>query len=423
MGRFFRDINLTKILINTYVYYAHWKRKWNGCEEEHMQRREIHGVKWIGAAVALMLVVSLPAVSQNRNVPQGELVSERLSSQQADFGLVRVVEGLSHPWAAAFLPDGGMLITERPGRLLLLRGGELQSVSGLPDIYAGGQGGLLDVALHPDYTRNGLVYLTHSVSGPGGAGTALYRARLEGTQLRDGEELYRLPRLTGTRRHFGSRIVFGPNGYLYMTIGDRGNRDRAQRLDDAAGSTLRFNSDGSIPEGNPFVDREGARPEIYSYGHRNAQGMAVHPGTGEIWQHEHGPRGGDEVNIIRPGANYGWPKVTYGEEYSGGSIGIGTDAPRFESPIIHWTPSIAPSGMSFYNGDEFPGWKGDVFVGALAGKHLRRLELSGDRVVDQELLLHRSIGRIRDVLEGPGGRLWLLTDEDNGALYRLDPVR
>ncbi len=387
-----------------------------------MRRFGVYSFVVVGA-VLMLLVLPFTASAQSRSMSQGEIVSERERSQQAEFRIVRVLEGLSHPWAVEFLPDGGMLITERPGRLLLLRGGELQRVTGLPDIYAGGQGGLLDVALHPDYVRNGLIYLTHSASGPGGAGTVLYRSRLDGSSLRDGEELYRLPHLTGTRRHFGSRIVFGPEGYLYMTIGERGNRHRAQRLDDAAGSTLRFNSDGSIPESNPFVGRSGARPEIYSYGHRNAQGMAVHPETGEIWQHEHGPRGGDEVNIIRPGANYGWPKVTYGEEYSGGSIGIGTDAPRFESPVLHWTPSIAPSGMSFYTGELFPEWKGDLFVGALAGKHLRRLELQGDRVTDQELLLHRSIGRVRDVLEGPEGRLWLLTDEDNGALYRLEPAR
>ena len=206
-----------------------------------------------------------------------------------------------------------------------------------------------------------------------------------------------------------------------MSIGDRGDRFRAQQLDDAAGSTLRFREDGSVPQDNPFTDRRNALPEIYSYGHRNAQGMAVHPATGEVWQHEHGPRGGDEVNIIKPGANYGWPRVTYGEEYTGGEIGIGTDAPQFESPVIHWTPSIAPSGMSFYTGERFPEWRGDIFVGALAGKHLRRLELEGRRVVDQEVLLKNRIGRIRDVEVGPDGRLWLLTDEDNGALYRLEP--
>jgi aldose sugar dehydrogenase len=369
-----------------------------------------------GFAVALLLLlVPLYAVGQSG------AAGRRINSEQADFGLVKEVDGLDHPWAMVFLPDGDMLISERPGRMLLYSGGELKAVTGLPDIYAYGQGGLLDIALHPQFAQNRWVYFTSSAAGPGGAGTALYRARLEGTRLIDGEQLYRLPRLTGTSRHFGSRIVFGKDGYLYMSIGDRGDRFRAQRLDDAAGSTLRLNPDGSIPDENPFTRRRGALPEIYSYGHRNAQGMAVHPQTDEIWQHEHGPRGGDEVNIIRPGANYGWPKVTYGEEYSGGEIGMGDDAPEYESPLIHWTPSIAPSGMSFYTGNLFPEWQGDVFVGALAGRHLRRLELEGSRVVKQEVLLKNRIGRIRDVEVGPQGKLWLLTDEDNGTLYRLEP--
>lgn len=371
---------------------------------------------YIGAIFTVLLLMLLPlyAAGQSDN-------PELIRSEQAEFHLVKEMDGLEHPWAMAFLPDDAVLITEREGRMLLYENGELKPVSGLPSIYASGQGGLLDIALHPDFERNRWVYFTYSVSGSGGAGTALYRARLEGTRLRDGEQLYRLPKLSGAGQHFGSRIVFGPDGYLYMTIGDRGQRARAQQLDDAAGSTLRFNPDGSIPEDNPFADRQEALPEIYSYGHRNAQGMAVHPETGEIWQHEHGPRGGDEVNIIEAGANYGWPRVTYGEEYSGGEIGIGNDAPQFESPLIHWTPSIAPSGMSFYTGDLFPEWEGDIFVGALAGQHLRRLELEGRRVVSQEVLLEKRIGRIRDVAVGPDGRLWLLTDEDNGALYRLEP--
>jgi len=352
---------------------------------------------------------------------QRQAASERIVSDQASFQLVRVADGLRNPWGMAFLPDNGILITERPGQLRIWRDGRLSAVSGLPEIYASGQGGLLDIAVHPDFERNGLVYFTCSVSGPGGAGTALYRARLEGTSLRGGEELYRLPRLTGTRVHFGSRIVFAPDGTLYMSIGDRGDRTRAQRLDDAAGSTLRLNDDGSIPQDNPFADRRNALPEIYSYGHRNAQGMAVHPETGRIWQHEHGPKGGDEVNIIKPGANYGWPQVSFGEEYRGGSIGTGTEAPGIEAPLIHWIPSIAPSGMIFYAGDLFPEWRGDLFIGALAGMHLRRLELDGDRIVSQEVLLDRKIGRIRDVRQGPDGHLWLLTDASNGVLYRLEP--
>ena len=378
-----------------------------------LQLRSFHIIGF--AAALLLLLAPLHAAGQSGTAAQ------RIRSEQAEFHLVKEIDGLDHPWAMAFLPDGEVLISERAGRMLLYSDGELKSVTGLPDIYASGQGGLLDIALHPGFEQNRWIYFTYSAAGPGGAGTALYRARLDGTRLRDGQLLYRLPRLSGSSRHFGSRIVFGPDGYLYMSIGDRGDRFRAQRLDDAAGSTLRFNPDGSIPADNPFHGRRDALAEIYSYGHRNAQGMAVHPETGEVWQHEHGPRGGDEVNIIRPGANFGWPNVTYGEEYSGGEIGVGTDAPEYESPRIHWTPSIAPSGMSFYTGNLFPEWQGDIFVGALAGRHLRRLELDGRRVVDQEVLLKNRIGRIRDVEVGPDGKLWLLTDEDNGALYRLEP--
>ena len=359
-------------------------------------------------------ILTFPAAAQGRT-------SEAIVSDQAAFRLVRVLEGLKNPWAMAFLPDGGILITERPGQLKLWRDGRLSAVRGLPDIYASGQGGLLDIAVHPDFGENRLIYFTYSASGPGGSGTALYRARLDGNELRDGEELYRLPRFTGTRVHFGSRIVFAPDGTLYMSIGDRGDRTRAQQIDDSAGSTLRFNDDGSIPDDNPLAGRVGALPEIYSYGHRNAQGMAVHPQTGRIWQHEHGPRGGDEVNILKPGANYGWPAVTFGEEYRGGSIGTGTAAPGIEPPLLHWTPSIAPSGMSFYTGNLFPEWRGNLFVGALAGKHLRRIELDGERAVSQEVLLKDRIGRIRDVRQGPDGFLYLLTDAADGSLYRLEP--
>jgi glucose/arabinose dehydrogenase len=226
---------------------------------------------------------------------------------------------------------------------------------------------------------------------------------------------------SGAGQHFGSRLAFLPDGTLLFTIGDRGARDRAQDLGDHAGSTLRINDDGSIPADNPFVGRAGALPEIYTYGNRNAQGMAVQPGTGLVWQHEHGPRGGDEVNIIEAGKNYGWPLITYGEEYFGGKIGD-TAKRGLEQPLLYWTPSIAPSGMAYYTASAFPNWKGDLFVGALAGRHLRRLEVEGRRVVRQEVLLLDTLGRIRDVRQGPDGYLYLLTDERDGALYRLEPA-
>jgi aldose sugar dehydrogenase len=373
----------------------------------------------ITSLLAALFVLLLPVLLFSAP----NVLEERVSSQKADFRLVQLQDGLHHPWSMAFLPDGSMLVTERRGRLYRFHDGRLEQISGLPSIHAGGQGGLLDLAIHPDFIRNSYIYFTYSVSGRGGAGTALYRARLEGSSLKDGKELYRMPGLSSGGVHFGSRPVFAPDRTLYMTIGDRGERNRAQRLDDAAGKTLRFNDDGTVPEDNPFRNRRNGLPEIYSYGHRNAQGMAVHPQTGRIWQHEHGPRGGDEVNIISPGANYGWPVVSYGEEYRGGSIGTGTSAEGIKDPLIHWTPSIAPSGMSFYFSSVFSGWRGSLFAGALAGTHLRRLEIEGEKVVHQESLLSGRIGRIRDVAEGPEGFLYILTDERNGALYRLEPVQ
>jgi glucose/arabinose dehydrogenase len=345
------------------------------------------------------------------------------SAYSSDFNIVKVLDNLENPWSLAFLPGNSVLVTERSGSLLLYKNSAAVRVSGLPAIHADGQGGLLDIALHPDFKSNQLVYFTYSFSERGESGTALYRGKLEGTRLAEGGVLYKLPKLSSSGVHYGSRIVFAPDGTLYMTIGERGDRHRAQKLDDAAGATLRFNDDGSIPEDNPFRGKGGALPEIYSYGHRNAQGMAVHPETGEIWQHEHGPKGGDEVNIIRPGANYGWPLVTYGLEYSGRVISRETSAPGIEEPVLHWTPSIAPSGMMFYSGKLFPRWKGNLFAGALAGQHLRRVELKGKKVVEEEMLLEKKIGRIRDVREAPDGTIWLITDERKGALYRIEPLQ
>ena len=227
----------------------------------------------------------------------------------------------------------------------------------------------------------------------------------------------------GTTRHFGSRMVFAGDGTLFITIGDRGEMERAQDLGDHAGKVIRIYDDGSIPADNPFVNTRGALPEIYSYGHRNAQGMAVHPVTGELWLHEHGPRGGDEVNIVKPGANYGWPVVTYGIDYSGAVISRETSRPGIEEPELYWVPSIAPSGMTFLTGTKFPGWEGDLFVGALVGQHLRRVDMEAGEVNGQEMLLERTVGRIRDVREGPDGDIWILTDAARGGLYRITPER
>lgn len=334
-----------------------------------------------------------------------------------------LAEGLEHPWALAFLPDGGMLITERPGRLRLLHKGRLGTVSGLPDIVAKGQGGLLDVALHPGFKENRWLYLSYSESGEGGMGTAVGRGQLQGNRLTNWQTLFRLAPKTSKRQHFGSRLVFDGKGYLYITLGDRGQRHRAQDLADHAGSLIRLHDDGRIPEDNPFAGMPARRAAIYSYGHRNIQGAALHPKTRQLWTHEHGPQGGDELNIIKPGSNYGWPVITYGKEYGTGfSIGEGTSRTGMEQPVYYWAPSIAPSGMSFYTGDKFPNWQGDLFIGSLKFDSLVRLELEGNSVIAEQRMLQGRLGRIRDVRQGPEGYLYLLTDEDNGKLVRLAPL-
>ncbi|MBP9943359.1 MAG: PQQ-dependent sugar dehydrogenase [Desulfomicrobium sp.] len=351
--------------------------------------------------------------------------AEEFSSRHHRFRVTTVAGGLEHPWSLAFLPGGDMLVSERPGRLRIIRGGVLQDapVQGLPQIRARGQGGLLDLLPHPDFARNHILFFSYSAEYGNGVTTHVARARLEHDTLKDVNVIFRAEPASTGRVHFGSRLSHDRQGRLYVSVGDRGQMRRAQQLDDHAGKILRINEDGSVPEDNPFVGQENAWTEIYSYGHRNPQGMAVHPKTGEIWTHEHGPRGGDEINIIHPGVNYGWPVVTLGIDYTGFSIGDGLKhMPGMEDPIHEWTPSIAPSGMAFYTGDAFGAWKGNLFVGALSHRHLARLELSGQVVVGEERLLESLGLRIRDVRVGPEGSLWLLTDHDPGQVLRLDPL-
>ena len=337
-----------------------------------------------------------------------------------------LTRGLNHPWSLTFLPDGRTLVSERPGRLRLIAAdGTLdpRPVEGLPPIHQYGQGGLLDIALHPDFARNHLVYFSYAEQGPRGYGTAVASGVLDGHSLRDVQVIFRLLPKTAKTYHFGSRLVFDRQGHLFITLGDRGGRMRAQDLGDYAGSLIRVNEDGSVPRDNPFVGREGAHPEIYSYGHRNMQGAALNPWTGRTWTHEHGPQGGDELNIPEAGKNYGWAVITYGAEYgSGAPIGEGTHKPGMQQPIYYWVPSIAPSGMAFYTGDRFPNWRGDLFVGSLKFRLLVRLHLDGDRVVREERMLEDELGRIRDVRQGPDGLLYLLTDADDGMLVRLAPA-
>ena len=334
-----------------------------------------------------------------------------------------LAEGLDHPWAMAFLPDGGLLVTERSGQLLRLdpATGKRRAIGGVPEVDARNQGGLLDVALHPDFADNRQVYLTWSGACDGGNATHLGRGRLTAGRLADFETLFVATPCVASTKHFGSRLAFDGDGHLWMTVGERGQRERAQDLGDHNGAVLRLNADGSVPADNPFVERADARDAIFSYGHRNPQGMAMHPETGRIWIHEHGPRGGDEINLPEAGANFGWPKQTYGREYHGPEIAP-DEVPGIVGPIHQWTPSIAPSGMAFYTGSRFPQWRGDLFVGALALTHLARLELDGTEVVAEHRLLADRGWRIRAVAQGPDEALYVLTDHDNGRLVRVTPA-
>jgi aldose sugar dehydrogenase len=376
-------------------------------------------MKFLAAAHAATCIGTVLALSSSISGAQIVATAEHT------FRVVKLVEGLEYPWGLAFLPDGRMLVTERPGRLRIVQNGKLvpQPVAGLPQVAAVGQGGLLDVALHPRFGENGLVYLSYVARGDGGVGTEVIRARLAGGRLEDVKIIFRQLPKSGGGRHFGSRLVFDREGYLYITLGDRGEMERAQKPDDHAGSVIRLHDDGRVPADNPFTGKPGWKPEKYTLGNRNMQGAALHPQTGRLWTHEHGPQGGDEVNVMRGGANYGWPIITYGVNYGFGTrIGEGSHKAGMEQPLYYWVPSIAPSGMAFYTGDKFPRWRGDLFVGALRDELLVRLKLDGEKVVQEERLLKGVLGRIRDVRSGPDGFLYLLNDEPRGVLARLEPV-
>ena len=370
------------------------------------------------ALVSMALGLLSPAAAQNSSA---QLRTDKLSVK-----VVALTNGLAHPWSMAFLPDGRMLVSEREGRLRLL-GADFKlhprPVEGLPEIVARGQGGLFDVVLHPDHARNGWVYWAYNAPGPGGWGTALARGQLQGHRMTNVQVLFSMLPKTRSNHHFGGRIVFDRQGMVYLTLGDRGEMERAQRLDDHAGSVIRLHDDGRIPADNPYVGRAGAKPEKWTLGNRNVQGAALHPVTGDIWSHEHGPQGGDEINLMRSGRNYGWPLVTQGVNYGSGTpIGEAKNKPGFEVPLHVWTPSIAPSGMAFVAGDRFPQWRGHLLVGALRGQVLVRLDVQNEKIVGEERLLEGLIGRIRDVRLGPDGLIYLLTDEAQGALLRLEPA-
>jgi len=378
-------------------------------------RHVLAGAAWLAAA-SLWPLAAMAQQPVRVNSSAGALTVETVAS------------GLEHPWGMAFLPDGRMLVTERPGRLRIVSAnGQLsQPLAGLPRIAARGQGGLLDVALDPNFAENRMIYMSFAAPGEGGgAATAVARGRLNaaGTALEGTSVIFQQQPAGNTGRHFGSRLVFGRDGNLFVTTGDRGNREMsAQDPDTHIGKVLRLRPDGSVPADNPFVGRAGTRPEIWSTGHRNAQGATLNPQTGELWTIEHGSRGGDEINIVRKGLNYGWPVITYGVDYSGAKIGEGQAKPGLEQPIHYWDPSIAPSGAVFYTGERYRGWQGSLFTGGLVSQMLVRITVEGGKVTGQERLLQSLNERIRDVRQGPDGLLYLLTDSGSGKLLRLRPA-
>jgi glucose/arabinose dehydrogenase len=382
-------------------------------------RRVLLPLAALVAAVALNVVLSAQATNR---------------STLHDYKVVTVADQLIQPWSIAFLPGGDMLITERPGRLRIVRNGKLlpQPVDGIPKVFHSSQGGLLEVMPHPDFAANRLLYISYSKPGAtdAEARTALIRGRFENDRLTDVKELFQA--VASGRNHFSGKIAFDGKGYLFLSAGDRqvppeGNLEAhpAQDLTNHHGKIIRLHDDGRVPTDNPFVSRAGAKPEIWSYGHRNVQGLAFHPETGDLWANEHGPQGGDELNRIQPGRNYGWPVIGFGVNYTTGSaIHAGTMRQGMEQPVRVWVPSIGISGMLFYTGDRFPQWKGNLFVGGMAGQQLSRLTLSGQRITNEEELVQQ-MGRIRDIRQGPDGLIYLVTDDRDGKptpVLRLEPV-
>lgn len=354
----------------------------------------------------------------------GPAAAEVYQSAKADFRLVTVAEGLEHPWSIAFLPDGSQLVTERSGRIRLITDGELAAspVANAPEAAAQGQGGMLDILLHPEFGQNNTLFVSYAHRNSEGLTTRVDRAQYRDGALHDRKTIFEAEPRSSNGRHFAGRMVIPGDGYLYVAVGDRGDMDRAQDFGDDAAAVHRITIDGKVPDSNPFLDRDDARPTLFTKGNRNIQGMTLHPDTGAVWSHEHGPRGGDEINIIEAGVNYGWPKITYGIDYSGAEITDKTEMDGMAQPLHYWDPSIAPSGMAFYTGDAFPQWQGDLFVGALRSQKLVRLTIDDEEVQGEEDLLTGYGERLRDVRMGPDGVLWLLTDSANGKVLRLVPA-
>lgn len=355
--------------------------------------------------------------SSQDDIAQNDLIV----TEELTFTIDTLALGLTNPWSMAFLPDGRVLIAERPGRLRIWEDGQLldEPAGGLPEVWSHGQGGLLEVALHPDYEQNGWLYLGFAKKEGNVGNTAIARAKLEGNALTNVEEIFHGHDLTTAAHHFGCRIVFDDENHLFFCIGDRGQMSNAQKLTNHNGKVMRIHDDGSVPSDNPFVDSAGAMPEIWTYGNRNIQGMALHPETGKLWSHEHGPKGGDEINLMVKGGNYGWPLATHGINYDGSVITPDTTLPGMIDPVLHWTPSIAPCGLAFVNSPRYEDWNGNMLVGALAGQHIHRVVFEGDDVVHTEKILE-GFARFRDIRQGPDGYVYVLT-EMPGLFFRIMP--
>ena len=374
------------------------------------------------------LVVLIRELAEKAKVeggPKPPPIDSLFKSERRSFKLELVADDLDTPWGVAFLPDGRILVTERPGRMRILTPGKPlpEPIRGTPRPWVQQDGGFLDVALHPDYAKNGWIYLGYSVQGGGQSSmTTIVRGRIKDGAWVDQEFIYKPPAefFGDANEHYGTRLVFDRAGHLFYSIGDRGRMRDAQSLASPSGKVHRVMEDGSVPKDNPFVGRAGADPTIWSYGNRNPQGLAFHPVTGELWESEHGPRGGDELNDIRPGLNYGWPLVTFGINYDGTPISDKTEMEGMESPVVQWTPSLAVCGIAFYTGDRFPEWKNNLFLGGLVSQQLRRIVIDGHKVVEQEVLF-RKLGRVRSVVNGPDGYLYVALNNP-GRIVKLVPA-
>ncbi|MEM7373201.1 MAG: PQQ-dependent sugar dehydrogenase [Bacteroidota bacterium] len=380
--------------------------------------------KFLLSALALLSIFLLT----QRDIVEAPELTGSIETERMSIRIDTILADLESPWGMVFLPDGGMLFTEKKGELRLYKDGKLhpKPIGGLPEVRYKGQGGLLDIELHPDYAHNGWLYISYSepaqegeAGDPEGGNTTFIRARLQNHHLINKEVIFNAKPNYKQTLHYGGRIEFDQQGYLYLTVGDRGGRPEAQLLSTYRGKVLRLNDDGSIPADNPFVGRDGAHPEIYSYGHRNPQGLALNPVTGQIWEHEHGPRGGDEVNIVQKGLNFGWPTISYGINYDGSILTEDTVMEGMEQPVIFWRPSIAPCGMSFLSSSRYPQWEGNLLVGSLKFRYLARCEVQNDQIVHQEKLLD-GLGRVRVVRQSPDGYIYVGT-EAPGLIVRILP--